>query len=321
MQHFLICALLLGCVVAQQCTYNGTTYNEGDGFPSKDGCNNCACVRGSVMCTLMACIKPVAPAHKSGSCPNSTGSFGLCSESCATDSDCEGVTKCCSTGCGHSCQAPIARPNKIEPKKPGCKTVSCLVAPCTTSKCEVEGATCANNYCGGCRAIWTFNGSRVCAGNVTIPRPVQIPRRPRTQPIRTGSCPDGRAPVNCMMAPCAVSKCDVVGATCANNYCGGCKAIWTANGAPVCTVPARPSCATFLCASGSQCINTATGPHCEPSAITQALADQQSTYDSASSSSGNSSVAGWIVVGLAAVVAVALFVVAIMIIKRMKQYY
>lgn len=41
----------------QSCRYNGKTYKSGEGFPAEDGCNNCGCENGEVMCTLMACVK------------------------------------------------------------------------------------------------------------------------------------------------------------------------------------------------------------------------------------------------------------------------
>ena len=48
-----------------------------------------------------------SPANKPGSCPSSQGGFGICVESCSSDSDCDGDNKCCSNGCGHTCQAPV----------------------------------------------------------------------------------------------------------------------------------------------------------------------------------------------------------------------
>lgn len=41
----------------KSCQYNGKTYKSGEGFPAEDGCNNCGCEDGKVMCTLMACEK------------------------------------------------------------------------------------------------------------------------------------------------------------------------------------------------------------------------------------------------------------------------
>ena len=39
-------------------------------------------------------------------------------------------------------------------------------------------------------------------------------------------CTDGSQPVNCFVDPCQVSRCDVPGAECVSNYCGGCNAEW-----------------------------------------------------------------------------------------------
>ncbi|HET9955868.1 MAG TPA: hypothetical protein VFQ61_15265 [Polyangiaceae bacterium] len=49
------------------------------------------------------------------------------------------------------------------------------------------------------------------------------------------SCTDGSQPVNCFVDPCQVSSCDVDGAKCQANYCGGCNAEWRdPSGALVC---------------------------------------------------------------------------------------
>ena len=37
------------------CEYQGEVYEDGESFPSSDGCNSCSCVSGEVVCTLMAC--------------------------------------------------------------------------------------------------------------------------------------------------------------------------------------------------------------------------------------------------------------------------
>ncbi|MBN2015465.1 hypothetical protein JW766_01395 [Candidatus Dojkabacteria bacterium] len=42
------------------CSYNDTTYNDGDTFDADDGCNQCLCNDGEVTCTLMACEKEEA---------------------------------------------------------------------------------------------------------------------------------------------------------------------------------------------------------------------------------------------------------------------
>lgn len=40
------------------------------------------------------------------------------------------------------------------------------------------------------------------------------------------ACTDGSQPVNCFVDPCEVSSCNVAGASCRSNYCGGCHAEW-----------------------------------------------------------------------------------------------
>ncbi|CAL1545074.1 unnamed protein product [Lymnaea stagnalis] len=39
--------------------------------------------------------------------------------------------------------------------------VNCFVEPCRFSKCAVEGATCGDDYCGGCNARWYVGGKEV----------------------------------------------------------------------------------------------------------------------------------------------------------------
>ncbi|XP_073792383.1 anosmin-1b isoform X2 [Danio rerio] len=47
--------------------------------------------------------------QKQGDCPpaqRASGFAAACVESCARDHECSGVKKCCSNGCGHTCQSP-----------------------------------------------------------------------------------------------------------------------------------------------------------------------------------------------------------------------
>ncbi len=46
------------CLPQTQCLYNGRFYDDGEGFPSSDGCNTCSCSGGNVRCTLRACPAP-----------------------------------------------------------------------------------------------------------------------------------------------------------------------------------------------------------------------------------------------------------------------
>jgi len=38
------------------CMVGNSAYQEGDSFPSEDGCNTCSCTRGGVVCTKRACL-------------------------------------------------------------------------------------------------------------------------------------------------------------------------------------------------------------------------------------------------------------------------
>ncbi|KAL3869864.1 hypothetical protein ACJMK2_042491 [Sinanodonta woodiana] len=51
-----------------------------------------------VVCSYADVIKP-------GTCPKPP-SGGLCVEQCSSDEGCPGSKKCCSNGCGHTCQTP-----------------------------------------------------------------------------------------------------------------------------------------------------------------------------------------------------------------------
>jgi len=65
------------CVAPSTCDYNGVTYQDGDSFPSDDGCNTCSCNYGQAICTLRACI----------------------SGDCDTDDDCESGNYCRKDSC------------------------------------------------------------------------------------------------------------------------------------------------------------------------------------------------------------------------------
>jgi hypothetical protein len=66
--------------------------------------------------------------------------------------------------------------------------VQCLVDPCDVSRCNVEGAVCNANYCGGCNAEWTdATGALVCRADAEPePEPEPTPEpAPETEPTET----------------------------------------------------------------------------------------------------------------------------------------
>lgn len=130
------------------CNYNGTPYQAGDSFPADDGCNTCGCMEdGSVACTKIGCApqgchyfgQDYAPGE---SFPHHDG----CNTCTCTAEGLIGCTKIACTLC----------PDGAEP-------VQCFAEPCAVSSCDVAGATCQNDYCGGCDAHWfDANGNTVC---------------------------------------------------------------------------------------------------------------------------------------------------------------
>lgn len=49
--------VIVGVLLSEQCTYNGTVYKSGDTFNDVDGCNTCSCDAGSVACSTQECRK------------------------------------------------------------------------------------------------------------------------------------------------------------------------------------------------------------------------------------------------------------------------
>jgi hypothetical protein len=100
------------------------------------------------------------------------------------------------------------------------------------------------------------------------------------------SCADGSEPVNCFVDPCRVSSCDVPGAECRSNYCGGCNAEWVdESGASVCEQdaacdyddtarryvarsPTACMAVRFACAAGESAFFDDCGCGCEPAVQT-----------------------------------------------------
>jgi len=47
-----------GSPAAKSCEYDGQVFQDGDSFPSDDGCNGCSCDAGQVACTERDCVDP-----------------------------------------------------------------------------------------------------------------------------------------------------------------------------------------------------------------------------------------------------------------------
>lgn len=144
------------------CYYKGSMYSDGQRF--KDDCNSCSCTNGRVACTKMGCN-----IEKPGKCPRpGTGIFGICVEMCSSDNECSLDLKCCSNGCGHTCQKPAGgdrcdavicpqlkcfnqhtppgeccpRCLPIFPPKPDCTKVACPMVACVGGEQHIPPGGC-----------------------------------------------------------------------------------------------------------------------------------------------------------------------------------
>lgn len=77
---------------------------------------------------------------KEGECPMAN-SFGTCQEACNTDTDCLGVNKCCSNGCGHECMKPINSSRCVYKNRTYNVGERMFKDDCTTCLCQGEGMT------------------------------------------------------------------------------------------------------------------------------------------------------------------------------------
>ncbi|XP_048244920.1 uncharacterized protein LOC124117390 isoform X3 [Haliotis rufescens] len=129
------------------CT-NMTCYNGGSCMPLGNS-TSCLCHRGYTGYQCETRI-PNQNINKSGMCPprNST-MMGTCAEYCSSDASCPGAEKCCSNGCGHSCQQPIHHPNKSGMCPPRNSTMMGTCVEYCSSDASCPGAEkCCSHGCG-----------------------------------------------------------------------------------------------------------------------------------------------------------------------------
>lgn len=157
---------------AKTCEYNGNTYNDGDSFPSSDGCNTCSCSSGAVACTEKACVSTCTyggRVYRNGESFKATDGCNTCycgpegSVACTkmacpaptcdptkewnrsyvgTPSTCPLIRFVCEPGtsyfandCGCGCEQPSDCPEWINCMPgPGATTCSTLRAKCPLSK-------------------------------------------------------------------------------------------------------------------------------------------------------------------------------------------
>ncbi|KAL6066238.1 Bowman-Birk type wound-induced proteinase inhibitor WIP1 [Balamuthia mandrillaris] len=151
----------------------------------------------------------------------------------------------------------------------GSEPVNCLVNPCSNPPPEdcplAKYAECVPNYCGGCFRNYISHGMEVC------------------DDPNLGLCPDGSAPVNCLVDPCSLpppSDCpEAAEAKCVANYCGGCNRDYFIDGKQVCASScdgdgdghggSSSSDDNVLCPDGSQPVNCLVDPCSLPPPVEQ----------------------------------------------------
>nr|ATP16009.1 Fetoin-3 [Sinohyriopsis cumingii] len=106
-------------------------------------------IRMKEIIVIILFVVSVALAAKSGSCPDSSGMIGICLEGCSSDDDCAGSQKCCSNGCGHTCQNPTTVTSTIKPGHcPRTSGFGTCVEMCSSDS-ECSGVQkCCSNGCG-----------------------------------------------------------------------------------------------------------------------------------------------------------------------------
>ncbi|XP_033009795.1 waprin-Phi1-like [Lacerta agilis] len=89
-------------------------------------------------------------AVKGGTCPDTEmeSNSSNCTEECQSDASCEGVEKCCRTGCGASCHVPNDKPGTC----PSLSIGISMLGACHNA-CEVDSncpgdKKCCQNGCG-----------------------------------------------------------------------------------------------------------------------------------------------------------------------------
>ncbi|XP_078000283.1 uncharacterized protein LOC144452853 isoform X2 [Glandiceps talaboti] len=147
--------------------------------------------------------KEVPYTEKYGSCPFiDSNSGGICVEECSHDGECEDDLKCCSNGCGHTCQ-PFIIIDPIPTKEGSCPAVEEGSLGTCVQECEHDydcqgDDKCCSNGCG-----------HVC----TLPTEIEV--------SKPGECPVASADTFGICAEDCSSDLDCSGTLkCCSNGCG-----------------------------------------------------------------------------------------------------
>ncbi|XP_053408337.1 kielin/chordin-like protein isoform X2 [Mercenaria mercenaria] len=123
----------------RSCMYLGRRYRDEESF--KQECNTCTCNDGNVGCTKKKC-----PGSKRGRCPPPKR-IGICVDLCANDKSCPRRQKCCSNGCGHTCQRPIKEGKQCTYKGVTYQDGESFKDECNDCNCENGVTGCTKKAC------------------------------------------------------------------------------------------------------------------------------------------------------------------------------
>ncbi|GAU95807.1 hypothetical protein RvY_07361 [Ramazzottius varieornatus] len=100
--------------------------------------------KNALLVSLVLCLYLAFSDAKKGRCPSTAGMIGTCDERCRGDNSCPGVQKCCSNGCGHSCQNPV-RSSRLAKRG----SMGICVEKCDgDDSCPTDRPHCRSNGCG-----------------------------------------------------------------------------------------------------------------------------------------------------------------------------
>ncbi|XP_067662159.1 uncharacterized protein [Haliotis asinina] len=133
---------------------NMTCYNGGSCYPMGNS-SSCMCPSGytGYMCQTWMPNQN----NKTGMCPprNSTMA-GACWEACTSDASCPGAEKCCSNGCGHTCQQPVYYHNP-------CQNMTCYNGGSCYPMGNSSTCMCPSGYTGYMCETWMPNQNSSCS--------------------------------------------------------------------------------------------------------------------------------------------------------------
>uniref|UniRef100_A0A3Q0SRP1 WAP four-disulfide core domain 2 n=1 Tax=Amphilophus citrinellus TaxID=61819 RepID=A0A3Q0SRP1_AMPCI len=95
---------------------------------------------------IFVCFTCSFTLQKPGFCPHRHWDFEHCGDLCSCDGDCPNNEKCCSTGCGHMCMAPVLEKPGVCPRR--CLDFGNCAESCSCDSDCSDHEKCCSNGCG-----------------------------------------------------------------------------------------------------------------------------------------------------------------------------